>query len=122
MTSAPDSAVEKVLKIPELVEKQISFLDINSIASLAEIQPMIIKLLQRAPIWNNLIRRSCQSWKIVICSEQDFEETFEQKRMEIANLVKMLKKMEDPNRFLLGLLHDIVHEGTNQGITVVQLR
>ena len=122
MTSAPDSAAEKFLTIPELVEKQISFLDINSIASLAEIQPMIIKLLQRAPIWNNLIRRSCQSWKIVNCAEQDFEETFEQKRMEIANLVKMLKKMEDPNRFLLGLLHDIVHEGTNQGITVVQLR
>ena len=93
--SAPDSAAEKFLRIPELVEKQISFLDINSISSLAEVQPMVIKIVQSASLWKNLIRRSCQSWKIVNCTEEDFDETFEHKRMEIANLVKMLKKMED---------------------------
>ena len=119
--SAPDSAAEKFLRIPELVEKQISFLDINSISSLAEVQPMVIKILQRDKIWNNLIRRSCQRWKIVNCTEEDFEETFEQNRIEIANLVKMLKKMEDPNLILSDLLHGIIHEETNQGITVVQL-
>ena len=35
-----DTAVEKFLKIPELLEKLIHLLDVNSIASLAEVQPM----------------------------------------------------------------------------------
>ena len=80
---------------------------VNSIASLAEVQPMIIKILQRASLWNNLIRKSCQSWKIVNMCSADFEETFEHKKTEIANLVKMLKKMEDSNLFLMRLLHII---------------
>ena len=53
-----DTAVEKFLKIPELLEKLIPLLDVNSIASLAEVQPMIIKILQRATLWNNLIREA----------------------------------------------------------------
>ena len=118
-----DTAVEKFLKIPELLEKLIPLLDVNSIASLAEVQPMIIKILQRATLWNNLIRRSCLNWKVVnwYSTEQDFEETFERNRIEIANLVKMLKKMEDFNLLLLGLLHVIIRERTNNGFTEVKL-
>ena len=121
MASISVSVVEKVLSIPELVEKQISYLDINSIASLAEVQPMIIKILERGTIWNNLKRRSCQGWKVVNCQEEDLERVFEEKRREIGNLGKMMKKMKDPHLFLRGLLHDIIHEGTNQGITMVEL-
>ena len=99
MSCTEDTAVEKFLKIPELLEKLVPFLEVDSIASLAEVQPMIIKILQRASLWDNLIRRSCQSWKIVNMYSTDFKETFEHNKTEIANLVKMLKKMEDSNFF-----------------------
>ena len=123
MATAEDNAVAKVLQLPELLEKLVLHLDINSVASLAEVQPGVIKILQRTKLWLDLIKRSCRGWKIVNCPEDDLEEAFEQKRHEIANLVKMMKKMDEPTSLILpGLLHDILHEGTNQGITMVELR
>ena len=50
---------KKFWKIPELVEKLITFLDAESVSELAQAHHITVQVLQGTHSWNKLVRRTC---------------------------------------------------------------
>ena len=50
---------KKFWKIPELVEKLITFLDAESVSELAQAHQLTVQVLQGTHSWNKLVRRTC---------------------------------------------------------------
>jgi len=107
------------------VEKLISFLDVESVARLAEAHQPTAQFLQGSSTWVKLVKRSCPFFAVVASHTYFFELPMEKdsylgKRypdwlMEnvstqekiISHLTTILRKMENPEVSLLELLHVI---------------
>ena len=54
------SAQEKFWKSQDLVEQLVPFLGARSASNLTQVHPLTIKVLESAPVWSKLVRRTCQ--------------------------------------------------------------
>ena len=89
-------AEKMFLRLPELVEKLLVFLDTKSTLCLAIAHPFARKVLQNQVTWRKLLKRSIS---------EDFLN-----QQDIANLqylTEILRSLRDPKYLLLDLLHMI---------------
>ena len=107
----PCEAQRKFWGCPELVDMVLPFLDSNSILSLCQALPAVVKVVQGKTAWNKLIRRTCNfdfnSTDYV--SLNPVKEANVEKHVKVASLAGMLTKMADPAESLLDLL-DLICE------------
>ena len=111
-------AGRKFCGCPELVENLLSCLDINSIHSLCQALPSVVKVVRGNTFWTKLVRRTCITpvfyWDC---------------RLGLSHLTGILKLMKDPGSPLLDLL-DLICEkypslktnGKNRRTDFVQVR
>ena len=100
-------AVEnKFWRSPDLVSQLIPFLDVASILALATVQPLVTSLIQRRFIWKDLIGRS------TICGS---EQSVDNRKRNVGELVEILKLVADPEPHLLELLHTICEKWEHTG-------
>ena len=113
-----NEAEKKFWRSPELVEKLVSsFLDTGSILALAKCHQLTIDLLNTGnSVWNKLISRTCpESVRINlghirpprVLSDRMVMTTggvLQQERAEMANLIAILKMLDDPKSRLLAIL------------------
>ena len=99
-------AQRKFWGCPELVEMVLPSLDSNSILSLCQALPAVVKVVQGKTPWNKLIRRTCNF--DVNATDYDcldpLEEATVQKHAMVMSLAEILMLMEDPTEPLLDLL------------------
>ena len=89
------SAEEKFWASQDLVEQLMPFLDAHSASNLASVHPLTIKILESAPVWSKLIRRTCRYNNMIpvgypFSSRMWFEEAYQEQRTEVQQLVKIL--------------------------------
>ena len=104
-------AQRKFWGCPELVEMVFPFLDTNSILSLCQVLPAVVKVVQGKTQWNKLIRRTCNfdvNSADYACLDP-LEETTVEKHAKVMSLAKILALMENPSEPLLDLL-DLICE------------
>ena len=92
-------------KNPELVEKLLSFLDSGSLKCLAEAHKLTLETLQRASVWNKLLRKTFPNGKNRFRNETKLEE-----KALMANaraLAEILIMAENSKSLELDLLHMI---------------
>ena len=93
-----EGSVIMFLWTPELVEYLLSFLDAPSILNLACAHSFTVNILQKAPVWGKMIRRTCPLGK----KEDDWslvDSIVERKREQVRALVGLLELLEDRERF-----------------------
>ena len=113
-------AGRKFCGCPELVEKLLSCLDINSIHSLCQALPSVVKVVRGNTFWNKLIRRTCITPVLTLTVPG---------WTRLSHLLGILKLMKDPGSPLLDLL-DLICEkypslktnGKNRRSDFVQVR
>ena len=93
-------AEKKFWKTPELIERLLLFLDVESTSCLAKSHARTLNILEGGWVWNKFIKRICPY------DEEDIEDVKEPetKLDVIKNLVAILKLMEDPQVLLVDLL------------------
>ena len=123
MSCKGESAERRFWRTPELVEKLLPLLDARSISRLAQVHQLTVELLQAASFWNDLVRRTCPYDEISpdqMDNQYEFcnlvQDTFQEQKRAIKHLIKLLKKMEDPDVFLLQLLHVICDRFPSVGV------
>ena len=107
----------KFWRTPELVEKLLPYLNLESTLALAQSHGMTRSLLQGTSIWNKLIRRSCPFAVKVQPSDLpnpdlrlSIPPEMQVKIGVMKNLVEILKLMGDPQEALLLDLLDVICE------------
>ena len=112
--SGRESAEKTFWKTPELVDKLIPFLDVESVARLAEAHQLTAQVLEDATSsWNTLVKRNCPYYEHVeefsywAKNYHDCVKERVSKEDSISQLTRILKKMENPKVPLLELLHVI---------------
>ena len=111
---------KKFWKIPELVEKLITFLDAESVSELAQAHQLTVQVLQGTHSWNKLVRRTCpyyvhrnipEELDHVTDSDDLFrvwvDERFFAQSIDVYSLAGVLRLMENCKASLLELLHVI---------------
>ena len=88
---------------PELVTQLISFLDISSTLAIATVLPLARELLQQKSIWGGMLKRYTS--KIKDQKEQNCRK--EEEKVEVGQILDILKLMKNPEHLLLDLLHSI---------------
>ena len=111
-----NKAEKKFWRSPELVEKLISsFLDTGSILALAKCHQLTLDLLNSGnSVWNKIISRTCpESVRInlghirpprVMSDRMVMTTVLERERLEMVNLIVILKMLDDPKSRLLAIL------------------
>ena len=98
-----------------LVDKLISFLDVESVARLGEAHQPTAQVLQGSTTWVKLVKRSCPYFELPM-EEDSYEganypnwlmERVSTHETNISHLTGILRKMENPKVPLLELLHVI---------------
>ena len=85
-------AVKKFWETPELVEKLLPFLDLESTLSLAQCHKKIPRIFEGPCMWNQFIRRACpftDEWDGLQNSQNHFD--------RVRCLVAILKLMKNPD-------------------------
>ena len=118
MWSTHGDAERKFWRTPELLSKLMPLLDAPSASNLAEVHPFTVEVLQGGSTWKQLVETCCKSWE---STRQEFEGTFEQKKMEVGHLVNILKKMENPEFYMLILLEIICQKTADGGSVHVEV-
>ena len=115
MSGHEADAGNKFWRTPELVERLLTFLDVNSIHRLAQCHQLTAKVLQATSVWNKLIKRSCpKGLKLVRQRHQIPYDTQNMKarlapqREEMLHLVDIVKMVDEPETHQDALLHLIV--------------
>ena len=105
----PSEAEMKFWRTPELVEKLLPFLNLESTLILAKTHEMTRRLLQGTSIWNKLIRRNCPFVDLPnpdLCVPRKIQVKIDW----VKSLVEILKLMQDPEEALLLDLLDVICE------------
>ena len=102
MSCGKFEATRKFWEIPELVEKLLPFLDLESTFHLAQTHQLTQDILQGSHIWNKLIMRT-------LLQDGGLGENslLEEKIEAVKLLVAILKLMKDPKLNMLDLLDTI---------------
>ena len=100
---APFNAATKFWGCPELVEKLLTFLDVQSTLNLARVHPLTIAILKAGPTWRKLVKRTCR------VNDTDDWAAFEEQRIEVQHLVEISSLMGNPKPLILDLL-DVIAE------------
>ena len=97
MSSNPrEDAGERFWRNPDLIERFLPFLDVDTTLQLARSQgSCALQVIQHPPAWRKLIKRTLPSNREI---NQDED------RNEIMCLVEILKMMKEPNSYMLDLL------------------
>ena len=106
------SAQEKFWKSPDLVDQLVRFLGAHSASNLAQVHPLTVKILESAPVWSKLVKRTCHynSTKPVdypFPSHAWFREAHHQQRPKVQHFAKILQKMKKARLSQLELLDTI---------------
>ena len=109
-----ENAVQKFLRSPDLMEKLLPYLDVRSTFNLAQsrISCLLHHLQRTSVVWNKLVERTLPGDnKILHLAGREYwnrvSESFQEKRLQILNLVNILKMMENAKSHELHLLHSI---------------
>ena len=104
-------------KLPELVDKLISFLDVESVSKLAEVHQLTAQVLQSKSAWDKLVKRSCPYYEhtklsVTVGSWGDSHRYWVMKKISalgttISHFSRILRRMTNPKAHLLKLLHMI---------------
>ena len=89
-------------RTPELVEKLLPFLDLDSTLHLAQTHGLTRELLKKSFVWNKLIRRSCPSHDGK--DFHDFTPSHDEKMSTVLRLVAILKLVKTPKVLVMDLL------------------
>ena len=89
-------------RTPELVEKLLPFLDLDSTLHLAQTHRVTKELLNKSFVWNKLIRRSCPSHDGK--DFHDFTPSHDEKMSTVLRLVSILKLVKTPKVLVMDLL------------------
>ena len=98
MSSDPtwEDAGEMFWRNPDLIERFLPFLDVDTTLQLARSQgSCALQVIQHPPAWRKLIKRALPSNREINQGED---------RNEIMCLVEILKMMKEPNSYMLDLL------------------
>ena len=103
ISSVETEAGKKFWQTPELVDKLLLMLDVQSMLSLAEVQPLAVRILQAgSQPWNKLITEALDNPFIpYVHGYQTFER---QETLVKRTASTILAKMEDPRPLLMELL------------------
>ena len=104
MSCGKFEAARKFWELPELVEKLLPFLDLESTLHLAQAHQLTRDILQRSFTWDKLIGRSCLQEEAYHCLDDGL---FKEKVASVKLLVAILKLMKDPKANMLDLLDTI---------------
>ena len=106
-------------RTPELVDKLIPHLDVESVSELAQVHQLTAQVLQEGTRgWANLVKRSCPFYEHKGLPVEEYsgwediyhdwvDERLSTQETNIAHLTRVLKRMENPKKPLLELLHVI---------------
>ena len=115
MSGHEADAGDKFWRTPELVERLVTFLDVNSILCLAQCHKLTVRVLQGASVWNKLIKRSCPDGSKLVrhrhqipYDTQSMKRRLAPQREVMLHLVDILKMVEEPKTHLLALTDLIV--------------
>ena len=107
----------KFWRTPELVEKLLPHLNLESTLALAQSHQLTRSLLQGTSIWNKLIRRNCPFAVKIKPSDLpnpdlrlSIPPEMQVKIAVVKSIVEILKLMEDPEEALLLDLLDVICE------------
>ena len=89
-------------RTPELVEKLLPFLDLDTTLHLAQTHRVTRELLNKSFVWNKLIRRSCPSHDGK--DFHDFTPSHDEKMSTVLRLVAILKLVKTPKVLVMDLL------------------
>ena len=105
----PPEAEKKFWKTPELVDRLMPFLDGQSTLSLVTALPLALEIVKGKASWIQLVKRVCPFETKDAVDAAEWEKQVAKERMDVLNLVEILKMMEleDPSPLLLDLLHVI---------------
>ena len=104
---------------PELLDKLISYLDVQSVSELAQAHQLTAQVLQENTVtWDKLVKGSCPYYEHTelpvdedLSLEERYHDWVEEKlsthQTNISHLTRILKRMENSKVPLLELLHDI---------------
>ena len=111
MDSKGCEAERKFWKTPELVERLLQFLDVESTSRLAQSHVRTLNILEGGWVWNKFIKRICPY------DDEDNEgvKEPEKKLYVIKTLVAILKLMKDPQALLIDLLELICERCCSKG-------
>ena len=98
MSFGQSVAEMKFWEMPELVDRLLPFLDVESTLGLAQVQELTQKILQGSHAWNKLIRRSSLS---------NLPTASKEKRDVVKHLTAILKLTKAPKANMLDLLDTI---------------
>ena len=86
-----------------MVERLMPFLDGKSALALVKALPLALEVIQKKSLWIKLVEQECPY------PEDPYEDAFVMNSgvEEVMTLAEILKLFEDPNPFLLDLLHII---------------
>ena len=103
ISSVETEAGKKFWQTPELVDKLLLMLDVQSMLSLAEVQPLAVRILQAgSQPWNKLIREALDNPFIPYVHGG---QTFERQKTLVQRIAStILAKMESPRPLLMELL------------------
>ena len=105
--SAPEAAMAKVLRIPEMVEHLLLYLDPTSILGLVGLNILSVETLESASQTKNMVFKLIK--KVL---ELDQLKAFEDHREKVKETsANLLAQLEDPKPLLLEFLHVILAEG-----------
>ena len=105
--SAPEAAMAKVLRIPEMVEHLLLYLDPTSILGLVGLNILSVETLESASQTKNMVYNLIK--KVL---ELDQRKAFEDHRQKVKETsTNLLAQLEDPKPLLLEFLHVILAEG-----------
>ena len=112
---------DKFWRSPDLVAQLLVFLDVSSTLALAKVLPLALDLLQLKFIWADLLKRS----NIIQDKQLEVQEAWDRQlaknKREVAQLVAILKMVEDPEPLLQELLDTICEIFPNEPGVVISI-
>lgn len=125
MLNDEEDGMQKLFRMPDLVDKLLSFLDATSTLCLAQSKiSCVLQILQHKTVpWNKMVRRTISgNFKIMWSPDRDWEsglldgedrvlrESFKEKRVHLLSLVDIFKMIEGPKMHKLHHLLDAISE------------
>ena len=130
MANDKEDGMQKLFRMPDLVEKLLPFLDASSTLCLAQSKiSCVLQILQhRSAPWDKMVRRTLSGnfktmWRLyseglwILDSEEhahNVSESFQEKRAQLVSLVAVFKKMAGAKSDKLHHLLDVISEKSAQ--------
>ena len=139
MADDEEDGMQELFRMPDLVDKLLSFLDATSALCLAQSKiSCVLQILQHKTVpWNKMVRRTISgNFKIMWSPHRDWEsglldgedrvlrESFKEKRVHLLSLVDIFKMIEGPKMHKLHHILDLISEkyASSRGLSIKMSR